>query len=209
MIQARLQSRGRKSCLQLQNFWWHNNCQQDLAKPRHPSGLGTPPSADLRWIPSIYPGDVRWHQWPYKLPGSLANSASQWRIRRALPDSHARNSNNKNPSRDAPQGGSAANEALPLLRLALFPFAQASDRSRGNSNRGPRPMLQMLRRSLDRVSLLFQRAAQLFLYCCGTCQPDKPSRGPAYTSDRLRRFQWVCVRVPLFPFASVSLAIWS
>src|SRR5882724_12507544 len=99
-------------------------------------------SPDSRWTPSICLGDAQSHQWPYKLPESLVSSALQWRIPSALPDNRARNSNNRNPLRDEPQAGPAANESLSPLRHALFSSAQALDRSRDNSIRAPVPMQQ-------------------------------------------------------------------
>src|SRR4029079_16094069 len=133
-------------------------------------------SPDSRWTPSICPDDARSHQWPYKLPESLVSSALQWRILRELRDNRARNSNNRSPWRDGPPAGPAPNESLSPQRHALFPFARALDRSRDNSIRAPVPMQQMRRQILDQVSLLRQKTAQPFLYCCGIYQPDKTPR---------------------------------
>src|SRR6476469_4040602 len=115
-----------------------------------------------RWSVPIFPAGVQWIQSPCKLPLSLANLVSQSQTPSERSDNHARNSNNKNPSPDVPQASLAANAALPLPPLALFPFAQASDRRCDTSNHGPMPVLQMLLQRSDRVLSPVQKVARPF-----------------------------------------------
>src|SRR6266536_913724 len=122
-----------------------------------------PLSRNWRWTAPIFPGGAQWIRSPCKLPLSLANLVSQSQTRSARSDNHAGNSNNKNPLPDVPQASLTANAALPLPPLALFPFAQASDRRCDRSNHGPMPVRQMLLQSPDRVLLPVQKVARPFL----------------------------------------------
>src|SRR5206468_13079708 len=122
-----------------------------------------PLSRNWQWTAPIFLGGAQSIQSPCKLPLSLANLVSQSQTRSAHSDNHARNSNNKNPLRDVPQASLAANGALPLPPLALFPFAQASDRRCDRSSLRPRSIRQRLLQSPDRVLLPGQKVARPFL----------------------------------------------